>query len=47
MVGGQPVAVQRRLQFALAPGLQWSVLCYPDLEALSLGSDDAPHMAHS
>jgi hypothetical protein len=29
---GEPVAVQRRLEYALAPGLEWSVLCYLDLE---------------
>jgi hypothetical protein len=29
---GEPVAVQRRLEYTLAPGLEWSVLCYLDLE---------------
>jgi hypothetical protein len=29
---GEPVAVQRKVEFALAPGLEWSVLCYLDLE---------------
>jgi hypothetical protein len=29
---GEPVAVQRRVEYQLAPGLQWSVLCYLDLE---------------
>ena len=30
---GEPVAVQRRLEYVLAPGgLEWSVLCYLDLE---------------
>jgi len=29
---GMPVAVQRRLEFTLAPGLQWSVVGYLDLE---------------
>jgi hypothetical protein len=29
---GEPVAVQRKLEYTLAPGLEWSVLCYPDLE---------------
>ena len=29
---GEPVAVQRRVEFTLAPGLEWSVLCYLDLE---------------
>jgi hypothetical protein len=31
---GEPVAVQRRLEFTLAPGLEWTVLCYLDLETL-------------
>jgi hypothetical protein len=29
---GEPAAVQRRLEYTLAPGLEWSVLCYLDLE---------------
>jgi hypothetical protein len=30
---GEPVAIQRRLEYRLAPvGLEWSVLCYLDLE---------------
>ena len=29
---GEPVAVQRQVEYTLAPGLQWSVLCYLDLE---------------
>jgi hypothetical protein len=29
---GEPVAVQRKLECTLAPGLEWSVLCYLDLE---------------
>ncbi|MHB8695609.1 MAG: hypothetical protein ACYDHH_30680, partial [Solirubrobacteraceae bacterium] len=29
---GEPVAVQRKLEYTLAPGLDWSVLCYLDLE---------------
>jgi hypothetical protein len=30
---GEPVAVQRRLEFALAPGLtEWTIVCYLDLE---------------
>jgi hypothetical protein len=29
---GDPVAVQRKLEYTLAPGLEWSVLCYLDLE---------------
>src|SRR5262249_29116278 len=31
---GEPVGVQRRLEFTLAPGLQWTVLCYLDLETI-------------
>jgi hypothetical protein len=31
---GDPVDVQRRLEFTLAPGLDWTVLCYLDLETL-------------
>lgn len=29
---GQPVAVQRRVEFVLAPGLQWTIQCFLDLE---------------
>ncbi len=29
---GEPVAVQRRVEYQLASGLEWSVLCYLDLE---------------
>ena len=29
---GEPVAVQRKVEYALAPGLEWSVVCYLDLE---------------
>ena len=29
---GEPVAVQRKVEYTLAPGLEWSVLCYLDLE---------------
>ena len=29
---GDPVAVQRRVEYTLAPGLEWSVVCYLDLE---------------
>lgn len=32
---GEPVAVQRRLEFTIAPGLEWTILCYLDLEALA------------
>ena len=31
---GEPVAVQRKLEFTLAPGLEWSVQSYLDLETL-------------
>jgi hypothetical protein len=30
---GEPVAVQRKVEYRLAPGLEWSVLCYLDLES--------------
>jgi hypothetical protein len=29
---GEPVAVQRKVEYTLAAGLEWSVLCYLDLE---------------
>jgi PD-(D/E)XK nuclease superfamily len=29
---GEPLAVQRKVEYTLAPGLEWSVLCYLDLE---------------
>ena len=29
---GEPVAVQRKVEYTIAPGLEWSVLCYLDLE---------------
>jgi hypothetical protein len=29
---GEPVAVQRKVEFTLAPELEWTVLCYLDLE---------------
>jgi hypothetical protein len=31
---GEPVAVQRKVEYTLAPGLEWSVVCYLDLETL-------------
>ena len=31
---GEPVAVQRRVEYALGPGLEWSVLCFLDLESV-------------
>ena len=38
---GRPVAVQRKLEFALAPRLEWTVQCYLDLETLR-DSDEHP-----
>jgi hypothetical protein len=29
---GEPVAVQRQVEYALAPELEWTILCYLDLE---------------
>jgi hypothetical protein len=34
---GEPVDVQRRLEFTIAPDLEWTVLCYLDLETLKEG----------
>ena len=35
---GEPLAVQRRLEFTLAPGLvEWTILCYLDLETRGPG----------
>jgi len=31
---GDPVDVQRRLEYTIAPNLEWTVLCYLDLETL-------------
>ncbi len=31
---GEPVAAQRKLEYVLAPGLEWSVQCYLDLETV-------------
>jgi hypothetical protein len=41
---GDPVDVQRRLEFTIAPDLEWTVLCYLDLETLkeTLGGEQAP-----
>src|SRR5205085_6864046 len=36
---GDPVDVQRRLEFTIAPDLEWTVLCYLDLETLKEGQD--------
>jgi hypothetical protein len=34
---GDPVDVQRRLEYSIAPDLEWTVLCYLDLETLKEG----------
>ena len=40
---GEPLAVQRRLEFALAPGLtQWTIVCYLDLETRGPGPAGEP-----
>jgi hypothetical protein len=41
---GDPVDVQRRLEFSIAPDLEWTVLCYLDLETLKegLGGEQSP-----
>ena len=39
---GDPVDVQRRLEFTIAPDLQWTVLCYLDLETLKEPADAEP-----
>ena len=39
---GDPVDVQRRLEFTIAPDLEWTVLCYLDLETLKDRTDAAP-----
>ena len=31
---GDPVAVQRKVEYVIAPGLEWGVLCYLDLETV-------------
>ena len=36
---GRPVAVQRKLEYALAPGLQWTIQAYLDLETLQPAPD--------
>jgi hypothetical protein len=38
---GEPVAVQRRMEYTLAPGLEWSVLCFLDLESLRPDNGEA------
>jgi hypothetical protein len=37
---GDPVDVQRRLEFAIAEGLEWTVLCYLDLETVKADERD-------
>src|SRR5436190_9419723 len=39
---GDPVDVQRRLEFSLASELEWTALCYLDLETLKERVDDEP-----
>jgi PD-(D/E)XK nuclease superfamily len=41
---GDPVDVQRRLEYSIAPDLEWAVLCYLDLETLraACGGEPAP-----
>ena len=39
---GEPLAVQRRLEFTLAPGLtEWTIVCYLDLETRGQRSEPA------
>ena len=42
---GRPVAVQRKLEYALAPGLEWTVQCYLDLETLRPADDGGEPVA--
>jgi hypothetical protein len=39
---GRPVAVQRKVEFAIAPELQWTILCYLDLETVRPGERGEP-----
>lgn len=39
---GDPVHVQRRLEFTLAPGLEWTILCYLDLETVKDSGEGEP-----
>ena len=41
---GDPVDVQRRLEYSIAPDLEWTVLCYLDLETVKpgLGGEQSP-----
>jgi hypothetical protein len=36
---GEPVAVQRRVEYTLGAGLEWSVLCFLDLETVRPDAD--------
>ena len=36
---GEPVAVQRKLEFSIHPAADWTVLCYLDLETIRPESD--------
>jgi hypothetical protein len=38
---GRPAAVQRKVEYALAPGLEWTVQCYLDFETLRPGGTGA------
>src|SRR3954468_5385414 len=38
---GRPVAVQRQLDYTLAPGLEWTVQCHLDLETMRDDGDQA------
>jgi hypothetical protein len=42
---GKPTAVQRKLEFALVPGLEWTIQCYLDLETLRPYEHGALHPA--
>jgi hypothetical protein len=39
---GRPIAVQRKLEFALAPGLEWTIQCFLDLETRQPAGDGPP-----
>jgi len=39
---GDPVDVQRRLEFSIADGLEWTVLCCLDLETLKARATGEP-----
>ncbi len=42
---GRPVAVQRRLEYALAPDLEWTIQCFLDLETLRPDRDGGDPVA--